>query len=1836
MNKLVAEVSKHIQDRMQGVARSLPGDQALRTVFHGPPLRYLQRVLDVIQGEGGLEVELGNGDSVAIPVLLPVERTIPVRNPPVGQSGMCDDSHILALRNTPACPRFLTLTTPARHSILSVAQATDEFGLSQDNSGASAGISQWWDDSFVRHLVNVAVARVGWKSELERHHARRLLERAVHAADEVDRHDPQRLHAWAALARVLAISDGGIPHATQWSLACGVPPTTEGGLEADEQLRILGRFADAMVDEGFSACVDRLKKNAAESEVHALDECVRHIEGACEVRIALARSAEFYYAPFREDTLSTPPDWWSILTLERLAELLEEDASPQGALTIECTNAVVPSGRGLPAIVLGEVALTVGLPADVAGPVGVSVVREIGPKASRQQWELSPPATSTLLDSAVPQHRQPVRYVVDSPALKKAATRVISLASWEPGVVVSCRSAKKLSLPKKARQGAGLECFLVMAGEGRHYLDLYVSPGVTVSEEAQGEDTSTIGAPLEAMVTRASEGMYGVELVATSECYFELTHYDRAGTASSFRINITCDELPAEGCRSEFERLIRLNRQRERSTAATVQLDRQVRTADLEGWLLDEQQVAHSYYPLAIGPDCRDDWKSPDWASHLGALLSRGKFLHDPRPPVDEFSAPEEWIEARSKLAEKIRGEDGYGMVEAAEFAIWMKDKEFAATVDTYVRSYIKWLEAAPEVAAWVDLAIVCPLEGDGKTLAQEPDAVIVSPIHPLRIGWQCLAQRILLEAWRTGMPCPAASILDPDGVPDALALPLRTPSGASKPVIFLSTECSSDYWSVLWNGGRLGALSARGELQPFDAEFGIQLGGVSSGFSVSQVRRSLDDVATLLSAKPILNVLVSSAAGHTDACNVGLMSWARDGFAETEDESAPALLLGKRLIQVFDERKFGRPEAAAVANLTEDTGGAAKWFTSIGPGLKPDLGIIAQLDTANASVEPSELGSPLGVGALIRHRIRTQLRAGGGAFLSESRMGVERPPSGDGLADGVMRAAVRLENLGEMRHGYTFAPSVQAISSLLREKDAEYVAVSSSSVDPSCFLGGWLDDVYLWDYELPSYSHRSGDTNGYYLLSQVKQLDCETLQTLLQRLPSCGALGDEFLREVLLEVARRGIPTVRGLSASHSGASGDLGLFLAGRLLQDEFRRSGEGQGSTLRVLASDGEVHEIAIVLPVDPFRGYLQDLQKALGLGQLLRPDLVVAGIVITDSSIRCRITPVEVKYRRETMSPQSCSEALGQAAALSTLLTKLKARADTPDLLMWKLAFQHLLLSMLDFGFRVYSQQMLASNTPREWSSMHQRVLTAVLSDELKLEIDPTGRLILFDATGSSAPRDVDGDGFKETIALSAIDSGRIVREVPTELYADIRLALSDWAFFPEGTQRVIPRGDHVSSIRVSTDVGRESRSGPVLDADASGVPADHREEQAQSREPEPSTAPPSVAEVREGLTILVGDDVDGFRAEKRYLSPSDTALNQLNMGVVGDLGTGKTQLLKSLVYQTVSGASQNGGVKPRFLIFDYKKDYSTPDFVKAVGATVVRPQNLPLNLFDISAVAGETVPWMNRFKFFADVLDKIYSNVGPVQRENLKQAVREAYADCNAIGRQPTIHDVHDRYRQRVQGKIDAPLSIIGDIVDMQLFTSDASAGSGFDRFFEGVVVLSLDALGQDDRSKNMLVAFMLNMFYEHMLSIPKRPYVGTDPQLRVIDSYLLVDEADNIMRYEFDVLRKVLLQGREFGVGVILASQYLKHFKAGATDYREPLLTWFIHKVPNISAQELSALGLTGPGTQLADRIRQLPNHQCLFKTFDVPGEIVQAVPFYRLVAGAAEGLRREAGEVAG
>lgn len=130
-----------------------------------------------------------------------------------------------------------------------------------------------------------------------------------------------------------------------------------------------------------------------------------------------------------------------------------------------------------------------------------------------------------------------------------------------------------------------------------------------------------------------------------------------------------------------------------------------------------------------------------------------------------------------------------------------------------------------------------------------------------------------------------------------------------------------------------------------------------------------------------------------------------------------------------------------------------------------------------------------------------------------------------------------------------------------------------------------------------------------------------------------------------------------------------------------------------------------------------------------------------------------------------------------------------------------------------------------------------------------------------------------------------------------------------------------------------------------------------------------------------MKFAVGDTLSAV-PQPLHLQPSNTKLNQLNIGIVGDLGTGKTQLTKALIYQLSQAAEANRGVRPKVLIFDYKRDYIRDDFVAATGARVVKPYRIPLNIFDLGPAAEPTMSAkLGRAKFLNDVLHRIWGGIG---------------------------------------------------------------------------------------------------------------------------------------------------------------------------------------------------------------------------------------------------------------
>lgn len=147
----------------------------------------------------------------------------------------------------------------------------------------------------------------------------------------------------------------------------------------------------------------------------------------------------------------------------------------------------------------------------------------------------------------------------------------------------------------------------------------------------------------------------------------------------------------------------------------------------------------------------------------------------------------------------------------------------------------------------------------------------------------------------------------------------------------------------------------------------------------------------------------------------------------------------------------------------------------------------------------------------------------------------------------------------------------------------------------------------------------------------------------------------------------------------------------------------------------------------------------------------------------------------------------------------------------------------------------------------------------------------------------------------------------------------------------------------------------------------------------------------------------------------------------------------------------------------------------------------------------------------------------------------------------------------------------------------------------------GVVVIDLSSY--DENIQSLVVAITLDLFYSQMQALGSSKMEGNYRQLTKM---ILVDEADNFMSRDFPSLKKILKEGREFGVGTILSTQSLKHFGSGDDDYAKYILTWVVHNVSDLKNSDIDFVFKTESKSQessaLFNAIKTLEKHHSVVK----------------------------------
>jgi DNA phosphorothioation-dependent restriction protein DptH len=1822
---LKQSVSQSAEDLKQSVSQSLVdrSNEKLRLVYSAPPFPVLEEMFSHLAREGELLELQVEEQKVRLHYFLLDDRCT---DPQGVVSARCGQNYLNAIRN--AVGTFIALKDCRESLIRGLATTTNSVGI----PGEIQVFGDWRGMQLIERLTSMILSKF-FDREKKRNIASNLLKLSLEEAWDLDDRYLDRRHAWGVLRRLCDIDAADVTPADAFLAILGFPSCRNSNeYGSRSHTNVLARLGDLLDQLGFCGTFDILSERADQSVKEHLHTLLNHLLVRCSTPQEFLAAPLMAYSPFGDEDGGDLPDWWKALDLTEWERLLDSGGQPGTGLQVECLGDRIPKAKGMPDVFLGVPRFGVSIPEETA-TMEVRVSRACGRKQLEESTRLQASEPVDWTDpSEIPEHDPYLRYRFEHDKHKPVTLNVIALDYYSPGVALYCRSASKVTpfkLNKKARddrKGEKIERYeaeLRVNGVGSHQLDLYFRSGAVLGDSITGHEVNSEHGDEVVRRISLSNGQHAVCVIETDEeCHYDFDARlpDRHEPAK-FRIWISAADHTPTGAWSEFDSLILQNMEAGANTRVEAVPSR---LGDLSIWAMESLE---SFHPVVIGPDYLDNWSAPCWIQR--PVLSLKKLILDPRPEPGAMVAPDAFMEARARILGILRRAGGQDMalpMESHRLGEMVSDVDFAEALGCYIDTYCDWLKTSPSAACWVDLVALHDIEPEGDTLNPIPYACLLTPLHPLRLGWQCRAQAVLKRALEEHARCPAASMLDPGHFPDCMVLHCMTATGRLLPKGFISVSSSSDYWGVLWNCERISEISGTHAATIFTPAFGLEIHGLQTGFSVQQVVRSLVEVERLSAAKSTLRVGVMSDTTGSSSCNEGIEAWALERLGDEGDEWFAG---GGRSLHVHDRRDpVLQPEGSALASIVNGVSGKLSWFNLHGrDGEQPpcDLTVVAHLGTANPSFQSENLHSPVDCSFLYRRRLRKQLATNGGRFIAESRVGRYPAVEEDGLGAKVGKCASLLEQAcKEHFDSYLFAPRLHTLEVGLRH--ARYCAVSSSNVDAPCFFDGTRSS-YLWDYDLPSYGRKAGENSGYFLLAKESPTMIRAVQSACKAIAPTSEISKDKVESMLGEVSRRGMPTLKKLTVGGSASLGELGMLVALRLLQSEFEESPACPG--IAPVQVGGAV--LNLVVPVDPFQNHFENLRAALNKGGGERPDLLVVSIRFEDGEpVAAKVTPLEVKARSGVMNATDRKAALGQAKSFAGLIKSIQNMGQKHEL--WGIAWRGLIVSWIDYAFRVYGQldQFLRHS---DWAKLHEEVLAAVMSGVLQPEVDERGRLVVVDLSSTSGPVDVDGDGFHETIALNHPDGYSVLNSTHGGLVGGIVALLGDWELLPHGDGRRevmlnLTLGDQRSSaVAIGAD---ETEKAESLSRDKPGVPKHGKLPETNdtltamsgsSTGALPTAETSSVKAGQEGLKFKVGSVKDAFQSRDVAFFPANTQLNQLNVGIVGDLGTGKTQLIQAFIHQLRANPSQNRGTAPRILIFDYKKDYSKPAFVEATGARVVKPFDIPLSLFDTRDSSNPERAWLDRSKFFTDVLDKIFSGIGPVQRQKIKEAVKSAYASTkDAEPGFPTLEDVFAAYAEAAGDKVDSPYAIMSDLVDGAYFTSDRSKVQQFSSFLDGVVVVDLGAVGQDDRTKNMLVAIFLNLFYEHMLTIEKKPFIGADPQLRHVEAMLLVDEADNIMKYEFDVLKKVLLQGREFGVGVMLASQYLSHFKTSNENYVEPLLTWLVHKVPNITVRELESLGLPHVDSNMAQRIKSLECHECLYKTFDVDGQFIRATPFYELM----------------
>ncbi len=300
-----------------------------------------------------------------------------------------------------------------------------------------------------------------------------------------------------------------------------------------------------------------------------------------------------------------------------------------------------------------------------------------------------------------------------------------------------------------------------------------------------------------------------------------------------------------------------------------------------------------------------------------------------------------------------------------------------------------------------------------------------------------------------------------------------------------------------------------------------------------------------------------------------------------------------------------------------------------------------------------------------------------------------------------------------------------------------------------------------------------------------------------------------------------------------------------------------------------------------------------------------------------------------------------------------------------------------------------------------------------------------------------------------------------------------------------------------------------------------------------------------------LNLVVGNyngDMDAV------IDINSRSISNSQILVAGATGSGKTNLLMALMSQ-FRALSVETRYPVNFLLFDYKGEYSDPAnaqwlrLLEVNRSAILDPMGKSIPVTPFKDFTNQPVNEINLYSTEMATafcsLDR--TNISANMSNRLSEAIIACYRKTH--GAPITFQTLLEEYRRQLgdNDKEDSITSVLNQLVRSHIFADKDQID-----LVNGSYIVKLDRFPQNGPLAKAIVYFLMSKMNNIYERLEKQAMSDERIQIR---HFSIIDEAHHMLSFDNAPLRRLIAEGRNKGLSIILATQNMADFKSDYFDF---------------------------------------------------------------------------------